>query len=47
MPRGERSRRATELRARVRAHTPSDWIENQLEDLVRVQKGAEPATSSC
>lgn len=47
MPPEERSRRATELRTRVRAHTPSDWIENQLEDLVRVQKGAEPATPPC
>jgi trehalose 6-phosphate synthase len=47
MPGDERARRATELRQRVRAHTPSDWIENQLEDLARVQKGAGPRTPPC
>jgi trehalose 6-phosphate synthase len=47
LPADERSRRAAELRRVIRGHTPSEWIETQLEDLVRIQKGGDPQTAPC
>ena len=44
MPEDERGRRATTLRKTVAATASADWIENQIEDLVRIQAGEEPVT---
>jgi trehalose 6-phosphate synthase len=42
----ERARRAEELRARVEARRPEDWIETQLDDLVALREKGEPVTPS-
>ncbi len=47
MPSAERARRAGVLRDRAEGRTPAQWIETQIDDLVRVQSGDEPHTPAC
>ncbi|CAN5425887.1 hypothetical protein BH18ACT16_BH18ACT16_11680 [soil metagenome] len=47
MPSAERARRARVLRDRAEGRTPAQWIESQINDLVRVQAGDEPDTPAC
>jgi trehalose 6-phosphate synthase len=47
MPLAERARRAGVLRDRAEGRTPAQWIESQIDDLVRVQRGDEPHTAAC
>lgn len=44
LPISERVSRAKELRARVEARSPEDWIGTQLDDLVALREKGEPVT---
>ena len=44
MPPGERRKIGAELKATVESTTPENWIDGQLEDLLEIKHGREPAT---